>query len=347
LWIGRGQARSYKRRTFLKNGLLLAGVAANGNGVMKNQELNLLHIFNAIMVERSITRAAERLGMTQPAVSNAVSRMRSVWNDPLFVKKGRAIAPTAFALSLWNQVRGPIDELAAAVDVQAFEAASSTRTFRVAVTDLILEMVWQPLVCALQRNAPGINLHAVSFSPSTAVEQLREASVDLLVGIIDEQDHSLRSHSLFSTGYVLAMRSGHPLAETEIALEQFLRARHLLATMSGDAHGVVDDALSVLGEERRIAVTVNHFSAVPELLRHSDLIAAIPEVITSDCAFREGITIAELPLSVPETAIHLAWHRRHDRDEGIAWMRQQIESIATACWQQAMAARGRDCSQHG
>ncbi len=310
---------------------------------MKNQELNLLHVFSAIMTEGSITRAADRLGMTQPAVSNVVSRMRIAWKDPLFVKRGRQVEPTSYAQSLWDQIRNPLHELSNAVNSTRFTPGESRRTFRVAVTDLILEMVWQPLVSELQQSAPGIDLHAVPFSPATAANHLREASVDFVIGFFEQHDHSLRSLWLFDTGYVLAMRSGHDLSSRPVDLDSFLDAQHLLATMSGEAHGVVDDTLNRRGLERRVAVTVNHFSAVPTLLRNSDLVATIPEVITGDCEFCAGISITSLPIEVEPTSLYLAWHTRHDRDPGIIWIRSVIERVAKACWAQAMAARELDC----
>ncbi|WP_138441314.1 LysR family transcriptional regulator [Marinobacter alexandrii] len=310
---------------------------------MKNQELNLLHVFSAIMTEGSITRAADRLGMTQPAVSNVVSRMRTAWKDPIFVKRGRQVEPTSYAQSLWDQIRNPLYELSNAVNSTRFTPSESRRTFRVAVTDLILEMVWQPLVSVLQQSAPGIDLHAVPFSPATAANHLREASVDFVIGFFEEHDHSLRSLWLFDTGYVLAMRNGHALSGQEVDLESFLSAQHLLATMSGEAHGVVDDTLHRRGLERRLAVTVNHFSAVPNLLRKSDLVATIPEVVTGDCEFCSGITITNLPIDLEPTSLYLAWHARHDRDPGIIWIRSVIERVSKECWARAMAARGRDC----
>lgn len=310
---------------------------------MKNQELNLLHVFSAIMTEGSITRAAGRLSMTQPAVSNAVSRMRTAWKDPLFVKRGRQVVPTSYAQSLWDQIRNPLYELTNAVNSTRFTPSESRRTFRIAVTDLILEMVWQPLVSELQQNAPGIDLHAVPFSPATAPNLLREASTDLVIGFFEQHDHSLRSLWLFDTGYVLAMRNGHHLSGQQVDLESFLNAQHLLATMSGEAHGVVDATLSRSGLERRVAVTVNHFSAVPNLLRNSDLVATIPEVITGDCEFCAGISITNLPIDIEPTSLYLAWHARHDRDPGIIWIRSVLARIAKECWEKAMAARGRDC----
>jgi len=250
---------------------------------MRTQELQLLYIFDAIMTERSITRAAERLAMTQPAVSNAVSRMRQIWNDPLFVRKGRNIEPTSYALSLWDQVSEPMYTLTNAVSATQFDPASSKRTFRIAVTDVITEMIWRQLIQLLEQEAPGVDLHAVPYTMERT------------------------------------------------------SARHLLVSMSGDAHGFVDSYLDQKGLGRRIAATVNHFSIVPQLLRESDLIAAVPQLITQDCGFLDGLWLGELPFPVDPTSLYLIWHNRHDRDPGIVWLREHLETLMQARGQEIMA----------
>ncbi|MBZ0335167.1 LysR family transcriptional regulator [Marinobacter sp. AL4B] len=305
---------------------------------MKTQELQLLYIFDAIMTERSVTRAADRLSMTQPAVSNAISRMRQIWNDPVFVRKGRNIEPTSYALSLWDQVGGPMFSLTNAVSATQFDPKTSQRKFRLAVTDVIAEMVWRPLVKLLEQEAPGVDVYAVPYTPEGTHGDLREANVDLAVGMLQQHDHSLRSTWLFEGGFVLAMREDHPLAGRPITLEEFLEARHLLVTMSGDVHGFVDSYLDQKGQSRRIAATVNQFSIAPELLRETNLIAAVPELISQDCGFINGLWMSELPFKVDPTSLYLIWHARHDRDPGVIWMRSHLERLLQERWQEIMTA---------
>jgi len=304
---------------------------------MKTQELQLLYIFDAIMTERSVTRAADRLAMTQPAVSNAVSRMRQTWHDPLFVRKGRNIEPTSYALSLWDQVSDHMYALSNAVSATKFDPITSKRTFRLAVTDAIVDMTWRHLIGLLEREAPDVDLHAVPYTPDGTYDDLREAHVDLAVGILTQHDYSLRSTWLFEGRYVLAMRADHPLAGRQITIKEFLEARHLLVTMSGDAHGFVDNYLGQKGQSRRIAATVNHFSAVPEVLRESDLIATVPEWISQDCGFVEGLWMGELPFEIDPTSLYLIWHARHDRDPGVVWLRENVEKVLRERWHDIMA----------
>lgn len=316
---------------------------------MKTHELQLLYIFDAIMTERSVTRAANRLAMTQPAVSNAISRMRQIWNDPLFVRKGRNIEPTSYALSLWDQVNGHMFALTNAVSATQFDPGTSKRKFRIAVTDMIVELIWRQLIELLEREAPGVDIHAVPYTPEGTHDDLREAHVDLAVGVLTQHDHSLRSTWLFEGGYVLAMRADHPLAGRPITMDEFLDARHLLVTMSGDAHGFVDNYLDQKGHSRRIAATVNHFSIVPQVLSESNLIAAVPELISQDCGFVNGLWMGELPFEVDPTALYLIWHARHDRDPGIVWLRTHIERLLQERWHDIMTSSpcGRPSSDYG
>lgn len=313
---------------------------------MKHQELILLHLFDAIMTEGSVTRAADRLAMTQPAVSNAVARMRERWNDPLFVKKGRQIEPTAFALSLWEQIREPIHDLSSAVDASVFDPEQSRRKFRIALGDAMVDLCWLPLARNLQILAPQVDLYSVPYTVNGAITQLREAHVDLAVGPMDSHDRSLRSIYLFESRYTLAMRVDHPLAGRAITLDEFLAATHLLVTTSGDVTGYVDRALQQMNLSRRVSVTVNHFAAVPKMLAQSDLIAVVPQIVAGGSEFLDALWLTQPPLDVPPTPIYLIWHARADRDPGLVWMRRQIEQIintqcrlCSGCAERALPAR--------
>ncbi len=288
---------------------------------MKSQELTLLYVFDAIMTEASVTRAADRLGMTQPAVSNAVARMRDVWHDPLFVKKGRQIEPTAFALSLWEQVRDALHQLSAAVESSVFEPATSRRKFRIALTDVSVDLYWLPLFTKITRVAPLVDLYAVPFTQMGAVDQLREASIDLALGPQGPPDRSVRSSLLFAGDFKLVMRKNHPLAGKAVSMRNFLAARHLLVSRSGDAQDYVDRALQRDGLQRRVAVTVNHIAAVPKLLTHSDLIAVVPQRVADTPEFRSKLWVTNSPVSVDPIPLYLMWHARLDRDPGLIWLR--------------------------
>ena len=168
---------------------------------MRPQELNLLMVFDAIMTERSITRAAERLSMTQPAVSNALSRMRAAWKDELFVKDGRNIRPTGHAQNLWGQIRGPLGALSDAVENKAFDPSTSKRTFRLAVADMAVSMAWLPLRKIIEAEAPGVNIHAVPYTLQSYERLLENAEVDMAIGLYDSSSEVMCADFLFSTHY--------------------------------------------------------------------------------------------------------------------------------------------------
>lgn len=302
---------------------------------MKDVDLNLLGVFDAIMTERSVTKAAERLAMTQPAVSNAVNRIRHTYGDPLFVKNGRGIQPTPKAMLLWQQIREPLHNLREAVDPPEFDPARAVRRFRIAVSDVTAQLVWLPLRQLIEREAPGIDIHAVPYTIQGGPRQLMNAEVELSIGLFPEDERDLRTSWLFDSHYLCAMRRDHPLADGPMTLDKFVKADHLLVSLSGDPSSEIDLVLAQLGMRRRVAVTVNQFSLVPELLRGTDLIALVPRSVAGCSAFFSQLFVTTAPMELPTKRISMAWHARHDRDSGHAWLRQQVASIAVQRWEES------------
>ena len=189
---------------------------------MRPQELKLLVIFDVIMTENSITRAAERLSMTQPAVSNAVAKMRLLWKDELLVPDGRKVQPTSYAKNLWEKVRDSLHNINQAIEPEEFEAKSAKRTFRVALPDIALDSLWLDMRKLFEKEAPGLNLHAVPYTIACTKPLLDDADVDLVIGQSNRSLENICSDHLFDTSYVCAMRAGHPLAKKLLPLKSFL-----------------------------------------------------------------------------------------------------------------------------
>jgi len=294
---------------------------------MRHQEISLLVIFDAIMTEGSITRAADRLELTQPAVSNALSRMRQAWNDELFIKDGRNIQPTIYAKNLWQRVRNPLIELEEAVDIEGFDPASSQRIFRIAAADTIIDTAWAPLRKIIEQQAPNINIHAVPYTIGNATDLLDNAEVDLVVGALLESNDAICSEYLYSPCYICVMRPDHPLTQVDFTLEEFASSDHLLVSLSGEASGYTDEVLAQYGLSRRVAMTVNHFSAVPKLISQSDLIAIVPSSTMEDAIFSGQLAVVEPPTKITSLKINNYWHRRQDTDKGLAWLRSHITHI--------------------
>ena len=297
---------------------------------MRPQELKLLVIFDVIMTEKSITLAANRLSMTQPAVSNAVSRMRVLWKDELFVPHGRKIQPTAYANNLWEQVRDSLYNINQAIKPDEFEAHNAKRTFRIALPDIALNTLWLKLRKLFEQQAPGINLHAVPYTIARTKPILDDADVDLVIGQSNRSLENICTEHLFDTSYVCVMRKDHPLTRLQLTVETFALAEHLLVSLSGDITSPTDQALQQQGLSRRIALTVNSFSSAVPIIKGSDLIAILPtDLIHNDLADGE-LAIAHPPIDIPHSSISMLWHKRQSADKGLIWLRKHIKEIFIA-----------------
>jgi DNA-binding transcriptional LysR family regulator len=291
-------------------------------------DLNSLTVFNAVMAEQSITRAADVLAMTQPAVSNTLARLRVRVNDQLFFKSGRGIRPTAKALELWAQIQPAMLSIEQAMQPPDFDARTARRKFRVAASDIMVHLFWTALRRGFEADAPGIDLLAFPYRIAEAPQMLANNEFELVLGVFPTLPEQLRSTFLYQSDFVCAMRKGHPLGRSRLTVRKFAAADHMLVSLSGDARGAVDTVLAGHGLQRRIAVTVNSFGAVPDLLRQTDLIAVIPADLVRNSAVRSALLVGRPPIVVPPALISMAWHTRHDRDQGLSWIRKQFLAIA-------------------
>lgn len=294
---------------------------------MRPQELNLLIIFDAIMTEGSISRAADRLAMTQPAVSNAVSRMRIAWKDELFVKAGRNIKPTLKAENMWEQIKKPINELGAVIKPNSFDPSTSTRTFKIAAADIVVQMMMVQLRQVIEKEAPNINIHTIPYTIINMTDVLDSANVDLVIGAANTAPGNIRSEHLFQPQYVCAMRPNHPLAKEEMSMHEFANAQHLLVSLSGDVVGFTDEVLAQKGLSRRIAMSVNQFSMVSSMLESSDLICVVPLGAVAKDIVSGRITATRPPVDIPPTSASLFWHIRQDKDPGLIWLRGHVSRL--------------------
>lgn len=294
---------------------------------MRTHDLGLLMIFDAIMTEGSITRAADRLALTQPAVSNAVGRMRTIWKDELFVKEGRSIQPTLFAQNLWSQIRDPIQVLNDAVEPNEFDPATSTRTFKLAVPNAVVDIAWKPLREIIEAEAPNINIHAVPYTIVNGEQVLNDAEVDLMIGTGNLNSAVIHGQYLFTPEYVCIMRQGHPLAKANMTIDEFVDAAHLLVSLSGDVMGVTDQILAQQGKKRRIAMSVNHFSVMPSLVQSSDLIAVVPPTTVEEAIFSRQVAVVKPPIPIPGPQVNSYWHKRQEKDGGLMWLREHVNRI--------------------
>ena len=280
------------------------------------------------MREGSITHSARRLNITQPAVSNAVARMREIWNDELFVKEGRGIKPTIYAENLWANIKGPLKNIEDAVSPSVFLPENSNRVFRIAATDLMVDVLWTKLRRRVQEKAPDVSIHTIPYTIENGTRLLTNAAVDILIGADDQMPTIETSASLMALEYVCAMRADHPFSDGRMTLKKFLQADHLLVSLSGDLSGYTDRALAERGHVRKIAMSINNFASAPNLIANSDLISVLPYTTVMHAVEKGQIIVRSLPLDVPGPKLSIFWHQRAQLDPGHIWLRETLRELA-------------------
>ncbi len=297
-------------------------------------DLNLLRVFDAVMTEQNLTRAANRLAMTQPAVSNAVKRLRDALGDELLIRTAHGVKPTARAESLWPAVRRALADLEEAVAPRSFELAKANATFRMAMADATAGLLLPPLVRLIEGEAPGIDIRMVPLTTREPRPMLLRGDIDIAIGFFPgvvaqlqgSTETPVRHERLYAGHYVCVMRKNHPLADQKLTLDRYCDANHLLVSFSGRARGLVDDALVSLNRERRILLTVNQFFTAGKVVAASDLLMVIPFHLIDATGMSEQLIHKSLPFSLPEVHIDMLWHERDARSPGHRWLREQLRN---------------------
>lgn len=294
---------------------------------IRTLDLNLLKTFDALMDERSVTRAAARLALTQPAVSGMLVRLREAFGDPLFVRSSRGVVPTARAEALAPAVRQVLLEVAALLQPLSFDPATAALTMTVAASDYALRVVVLPWLAVLRAQAPGLRVAVQPIDDDRLAAQLERGEVDLALTTPQSAPPNLHARHLFDERYVCMARAGHPaLAAGALTLDAFCAQDHALVSYGGTPfEGATDRALAGLGRQRRVVVSVGSFLMLPELLRRTDLIAVAPERLVGNEA---GLVTAEPPLAVPGFTKLAVWHERRHRDAGQRWARERLFELS-------------------
>jgi DNA-binding transcriptional LysR family regulator len=288
-------------------------------------DLNLLRAFDAVLQERSVTAAARRLGLTQPAVSNALARLRGLLGDPLFVRTPAGMDATPAARALGEPVRQALGLLEAALaHGPGFDPATSTRIFRFYMSDIGQVEFLPPLVERVQRAAPGVRLEALATEVEEIGDALASGALDLAMGFLPGLGPPVRRRHLFRDAYACLMRADHPTVGKTMTRRQFLDASHVLVPYRGGGHRVIEEALERAGVTRRIALRVAHFTVVPMVLGRSDLVLILPWRVAKVFERRGRLKALKPPLPIPPADVGLHWHERYDADPGNRWLRDQL-----------------------
>lgn len=293
-------------------------------------DLNLLAVFDAVMTELNVTRAAERLHMTQPAVSNALKRLRHLLNDELFVKVPTGVSPTPKAIEIWHPIRDALAQIYQTLQPAKFDPATATVTFTIAMNDLTANLVLPKLIAVVEKSAPNINIRAVPSTHINAPMLLEQAEIDLAIGVFAKPNSRLRSHTLFISPFTCAMRRDHPLANQQMTLEDYIQAKHLLVTLTGESTRLLEPILQERGLKRRIALTVNHFGIAPRLVACSDLLCVLPTRIVEMSEFFSQLHLTPLPIEIVPSIVKMMWHERNHLNLAQEWLRSCLGEICTS-----------------
>jgi DNA-binding transcriptional LysR family regulator len=293
---------------------------------LRSVDLNLLVALDALLEERHVSRAALRVGLSQPAMSNALARLRATFGDVLLVRTPRGMEPTARGLELAGEVRQVLRQVERVLTPGAgFEPARCEQRFVLRMSDLLSRLFLPGIAEALLREAPLAALEIVHLSPAQTVQALEADACDLAVSMGLDHGGSILQQPLMRDRMVCVMRGEHAAARGRFDLECLLRLRHLRVSISPVDSRFVDDALARLGRRRHVAVNVPHWLVVPEVLRATDLVAVMPERLADVLArTADGFVRRSLPLPETEFEWALYWHRRHDGSVQHAWLRELV-----------------------
>jgi DNA-binding transcriptional LysR family regulator len=292
-------------------------------------DLNLLVVFHHLLLEKRVSRVAQLLAMSQPAVSSALGRLRASLGDDLFVRTQHGMEPTPYALSLAQPVAVALSDLQEALTVRsAFRPATDARNFVIAMTD-VGEMYFLPvLIDELNRSAPAVTLQIVSVTHPTFKEDMASGRIDIAMGLLPQLQAGFFQQGLFRQKYVCLLREKHPLAlKKSLSLAAFAKAAHVRIIAAGTGHGRVDVALEKQKLLRQFKLTVPHYVALGDVLQHSNLIATVPERFADRILQPYNLVKRNLPIAVDESAIHQFWHGRLHRDAGHQWLRGRISAL--------------------
>ena len=309
---------------------------------LRTFDLNLLKVFDEVMSERSLTRAASRLALTQPAISNALRRLRESIGDELLVRQGRTLEPTLRAQELWPAVRAALRNLQASLAPSVFDPAVAQQAFVLTMADVTAAELMPSLINRLDTEAPGVTLRVVPLTTRDPRQALEGEHADLAIGhfpavLTDLTARAQRGASvsfshqrLFSGDYVCVMRSGHPLADEALTLERYCQARHVLVSFSGQPFGFIDEALALHQRTRQVVLTVNQFFTAAKVVASTELIGVMPRHFLTLTGNSERLLHRELPFAVPPVQVGALWHQRLEAAGAHAWLRSRVATVANA-----------------
>lgn len=295
---------------------------------VRTLDLNLLKIFDAVYSEGHVTRAAEKLYLSQPAVSHALTRLRQTLKDELFIKVPGGVRPTKRALELAPAIHDALSALEQALNPPEFDPKKSKRIFRIATHDYLTTVLMADLAKMLVRAAPGVSIR-VRPTEGRAFELLDNQNVDIAVSAFGDIPERFESTTLFRDHYVCVMAKNHKLAKSKLQVSDFVKARHLLISPRGDEKGWVDDKLAVRKQSRHVAMIINTFSPAGKIVQQSDLILTVPERIAFKLQQSSSLVTKPCPIKPPDAFMEtqVIWHRRLGQHPALIWLADTLKQV--------------------
>jgi DNA-binding transcriptional LysR family regulator len=289
---------------------------------LKDIDLNLLVVFEQLLIERRVSKVADNLGLSQPAVSNALARLRKLTDDTLFLRTTRGMEPTPYAQQLAEPIAYALGMIHGAVNQKtSFDPATAMRAFTVGMTD-IGEIYFLPtLMEELAKLAPGVTMSTVRNTNVNLRDEMEAGHIDLAIGLLPQLKAGFFQRRLFRQRYVCMYRKGHRLDKRKISLAEFSSADHVVVVSEGTGHGKVDELLERSGVSRNVRLTVPHFVAVGHILRQSDMVATVPERLAQALVGPFELAYSSHPARLPEIAINMFWHAKYNKDPANEWLR--------------------------
>lgn len=301
---------------------------------LRKIDLNLLVIFDAVYVEKHVTRAAQKIGLSQPAVSNALTRLKHLLEDELFVRAANGLQATPRAQELAGSIHKILAELEHILDKEDFDPQTAKRTISIACVDFFEAIMLPPLAKFLNQNAPGITLRILPTS-GKSFEYLDRGDVDFAIASFSQPPERFGHHVLAKTSYSSILRKSHPAAPRgnaphELSLKDFAAARHILLSPRGETSGFVDAELAKLNLSRHVCLTITSFLSATPLLTDNDLIMTAPQTIIKKLVTNRELIEVPCPVMAPETfqALDLIWHRRLSDHPTNIWFTRVLQDIA-------------------
>ena len=305
-------------------------------------DLNLLRVFDEVMAERSLTKAAHNLALTQPAVSNALRRLRETLGDDLLRRSGQGLEPTPRANALWPAVREALRQLQETLIPNPFVPATSNATFVIAMADATAAELLPGLLSAVEHEAPGVSIRVIPLNTRDPRRLLEAETADLAIGHFPAALSDLTANAqsggavnfahlrLYDSEYVCVMRKNHPLAKKKLTLNRFCDAGHMLVSFSGKPFGFADEALASLSRKRRVVITVNQFFTAGRVAQQSDLLTVLPLHFVPMANVNQALIVKPLPFDMPVVHVDILWHKRLQQSSAHQWL---LASLAAAAKQ--------------